>query len=283
MREVFRFNWTVPLSAVVKTKIETGGENSTATYVVVLSEINEDEFSLEFRDFKFLTLNGKDVGHPRVASQVDPLIPLLANLPTIRLSTDGEYLGTIGLETMFQRLLSLIPDEIDDRERHALVEYAESAKVRALMQQRSGEIWNLWVGAWHGLDLDPGRNLMGSIPVKILDQEIAQQILIEHVGAAQYHSCCVRIRRTTIVEGSDALRLFRRTNPIAQGGSAEKAGAGDPTEFVSARSINVTEVITEPYNLIPRHVSSETNVSLRSVDGRDHVSTEKKTYWFDWQ
>ena len=57
--EAFRFNWTVPLSAMVKAKIETGAEDSTATYVVALSELNENEFALEFRDFRFLTLNGK--------------------------------------------------------------------------------------------------------------------------------------------------------------------------------------------------------------------------------
>lgn len=281
--EAFRFNWTVPLSAMVKAKIETGAEDSTATYVVALSELNENEFALEFRDFRFLTLNGKSAEHPRVASQVGPLVPLMANLPTIRLSKDGEYLGVMGLDTMIRRLLLSVPDQIDDKDHQALVRHVGSTKMRTLMQQRSGEIWNLWVGAWAGLDLEAGRNLTGSIPVKILDREISQHILFEHAGVAESDPCCVRIRRTTIIEGSDALRLFVRANRIVGGGNVEKTDPADQIEFVSARSINVTEIVTEPSSLVPRFVSSETNVTLRAANGKDRVSKEKKEYWFDWQ
>ena len=280
--EVFRFGWPVPVSAVVKAKMHKKGNESTATYTVRMSQRNSEEITLEFRDFKFLTLNGRDASDPRIIAQLGPLASLTSALPTMRLSNHGEYLGTIGLETMMHRLLAAMPEEMDESNRTGLLDYFQSPKVQALMQQKSGEMWNVWVGAWNGLDLEPGQTLKGTVPVKVMDKELSQQFLIEHLGAAESYPDCVRLRLTTIVEGPDVLQLMTGMLQDMAKSMAVTGEPFDPAEFVSARSMSVTEVITQARSLIPRYASSDTEVLIQSAGEKTHTRSDKKTFWFDW-
>ncbi len=97
------------MNAVVKAKMQKKGNESTASYEVRIAPGNDDEMTLEFRDFQFLSINGKDVSDPKVAAQLGPVASLASSLPTMRLSSSGEYLGTSGLETLMDRLLAAMP------------------------------------------------------------------------------------------------------------------------------------------------------------------------------
>lgn len=280
--DVFRFAWPVPVTAVVKAKMQKKGNESTARYAVRIARGNDDEMTLEFRDFKLLTINGKDASDPEVAAQLGPVASLASSLPTMRLSGSGEYLGTSGLETLMDRLLAAMPGEMDGNTRAGLINYYRSPKVQALMQQKSGEMWNVWVGAWNGLELDPGQSLKGTVPVQVMGRDIQQQILIEHLGAAEGYPCCVRLRMTTVVDGPEVLQLV---TGMLQDMAAVMDRAGetfDPARFTSARSTNVTEVITRPSSLIPRYASSKAEVSIRLADNSSRTQTDRKWFWFEW-
>ena len=281
--DAFRFGWPVPVSAVVKAKMDKKGNESTATYTVRMSQRNSEEITLEFHDFKFLTLNGRDASDPRVVAQLGPLASLTSALPTIRLSNHGDYLGTTGLETMMSRLLAAMPEEMDESTRTGLLDYFQSPKVQALMQQKSGEMWNVWVGAWNGLDLEPGQTLKGTVPVRVMGKELSQQLLIEHLGAAESYPDCVRVRMTTIVEGPDVLQLMTGMLQDMEKSMALEGQPFDPAQFVSARSMSVTEVITQARNLLPRYASSDTEVLIQSADEKTHTRSDKKAFWFQWQ
>ncbi len=280
--DAFRFGWPVPVSAVVKAKMHKKGNESTATYSVRMSQRNAEEIALEFHDFKFLTLNGRDATDPRVVAQLGPLASLTSTLPTMRLSNKGAYLGTIGLESMMHRLLAALPDEMDEASRTGLLNYFQSPKVQALMQQKSGEMWNVWVGAWNGLELEPGQTLKGSVPVTVMNEKLSQQILIEHLGAAESYPCCVRLRMTTVVEGPEVLQLLTGMLQDVAESMTDQGEPIDPAEFVSARSMSVTEVITQTRSLIPRYASSDTEVSIRAAGDKTHTRSDKKAFWFSW-
>ena len=278
----FRFGWPVPVSAIVKAKMHKKGNESTAIYTVRMSQRNTEEITLEFRDFKFLTLNGQDASDPRIAAQLGPLASLTSTLPTMRLSNHGEYLGMIGLETMMHRLLTAMPEEMDEASRTGLLDYFQSPKVQALMQQKSGEMWNVWVGAWNGLELEPGQTLKGSVPVTVMNKELSQQILIEHLGAANSYPGCVRLRMTTVVEGPEVLQIVTGMLQDLAKNLADEGESFDPAQLVSARSMSVTEVITQTRSLIPHYASSDTEVLIRSVGKKTHTQSDKKIFWFDW-
>ena len=281
--DVFRFAWPVPVTAVVKAKMQKKGNESTATYAVRVMPGNDDEMTLEFRDFQFLSINGKDVTDPKVAAQLGPVASLASSLPSMRLSGSGEYLGTSGLDTLMDRLMAAMPGELDGEARAGLINYYRSPKVQALMQQKSGEMWTVWVGAWNGLELDPGQSLKGTVPVQVMGREIQQQILIEHLGAAEGYPCCVRLRMTTVVDGPEVLQLV---TGMLQDMATVMARAGetfDPTQFTSARATNVTEVITRPSSLMPRHASSKAEVLIRLADDSSHTQTDRKWFWFEWE
>ncbi len=281
--ETFRFDWPAPVSVVVRADMVKKGNASSARYVVDLSARSEGEYALAFRDFEFLTLNGEDARDPKILAQLGPLAALTANLPTMRLSSRGDYLGTLGLEEMLTRMLAALPDGLDAGQRQRLDDYFRSPQVQGMMQQRSGEVWNTWVGAWNGIELNPGQNLSGTVPITIMNRDLTQNVLVEHLGpAAPSDDCprCVRLRMTTTVEGPEVLQLV--SGMLRQLGGRSDDGGRAATQFVSARSMSVTEILTEANTLKPRYAVSNTEVMLRDVEDQSQSQHERKEYWFEW-
>jgi hypothetical protein len=280
--EVLRFDWPLPAALTVNAALAKKGNASTAQYRVALSTSADGELALAFRDFEFLTLNGVDARDPKVLARLGPLAALTGSLPTMRLSSSGEYLGTAGLEQMMKGFLGVLPEGLDDAQRERLDDYFRSENVQAMMQQKSGEVWNTWVGAWNGLDLAAGQNLSGTVPVSVLNRTLEQSVLIEHLGLApETANCpsCVRLRLTTIVEGPEVLHLMSGMMRNL-GGEDGQLGVA---KFVSARSMSVTEVVTNPSNLMPYYAISNTEVMLRDANDENHSQHDRKEYWFNWE
>lgn len=279
--EVFTFAWPAPGVVRVDAKMAKKGNTSTARYSVALNATGENDYSLEFRDFEFISLNGKDAQDPKIAAQLGPVSALTASLPSMLISRDGNYLGTFGIEQTMERLMGLMPKKFDESTRRRMGEYLRSPQVQAMMQQKSGEVWNAWVGAWNGLDLEAGQKLRGRVPVKLMNRDLEQSVLVEHLGPISGEGAalcpqCVRLRLTTIVEGPEVLQVVS--------GMLRELGSRDPSElqFVSARSMNVTEAVTDPGTLMPRFVVSNTEVTLRDAAEQTRSQHDRKEYHFDW-
>jgi len=272
--EQFRFAWPVPAAATVVSEAEKDGVASTARYAIRLDTAEDGELALDFADFELLTLNGEDAREPRIAAQLAPLAAVTAALPTMRLTVDGEYRGTRSLNLMLQRILALLPQDMDAAQRDQLARGLRSPAMQTLMQQKSGEVWNLWVGAWNGLGLEPGEELSGTTPITIMGREVAQRIVIEHLGADAAYPGSARLRMTTVLEGPDVLALL---------GRIEHETAGQSGDYRAASSRNVTEVTTRAADLRPHRVQSETEVVVRDASGRAHRQRERKVYRFEWR
>ncbi len=276
----FTFGWPVPVTVAVKAKMDKRGNTSTARYLAELAPGEDGHLTLSFRDFEFLTLNGVDARTPEVQAKLGPLAALTATLPAMRVSQRGDYLGTVGLERMAERMFALLPDADDPQLRERMDAYFASPQVRQMMQQKSGEVWNTWVGAWNGLELAAGESLQRSVPVTVMARELEQAMLFEHLGAAG-GSCaaCVRLRLTTLLEGPEVVALVA-------GMVRELAGEKDALAmdaFESARSSSVIDIVTDGADLRPRHVRASTTVMVRERGGRERSRSEHKEYWFQWQ
>lgn len=272
--EEFRFAWPVPAVATVVSEAEKDGVASTARYVIRLAAADDSELALDFTDFELLTLNGEDAHEPRIAAQLAPLAAVTAALPTIRLTPDGEYRGTRSLNLMLQRILALLPEDMDPAQRDQLARGLRSPAMQTLMQQKSGEVWNLWVGAWNGLVLEAGEELSGTTPITVMGRDIEQRIVIEHLGVDADYPGSARLRMTTVLEGPEVLALL---------GRIEQETAGRAGDYCGASSRNVTEVTTRAPDLLPYRVQSDTAVVVRDASGRAHRQRERKVYRFKWQ
>jgi hypothetical protein len=272
--EVFRFDWPVPASVGVRATVEKGGVESTARYRVALAPGDAGELALSFGGFELLEVDGRDARE--LADELAPLTALTGTLPSLRLSGAGDYLGTSDPGAAIEQTLRLLPEGIPMATRERLAATLRAAEMRALMAQRSGELWNIWVGAWNGLDIAPGSSLRGTQPVTVLGRELTRHVVIEHLGEAPGYPGSVRLRMTTLVEGPEVLALV--------GGLVDQlAGQEDmPSAFESARSHNVTELITRPGDLVPRHIESIAEVVLRDGAGRAHTQRDRKEFWFEW-
>jgi hypothetical protein len=274
------FDWPLPSALSVTAKIDKRGNSSTAHYLVELRAEDGDHLTLSFRDFEFLSLNGVDARGPEVRAKLGPLAGLTATLPSMRISPGGDYLGTLGLEQMAERMLALLPQGDEPQVRERLESYFRSPQVQHMMQQKSGDVWNTWVGAWNGLELEAGQTLTRTVPVTVMARQLEQSVLFEHLGAAN-ETCadCVRLRLTTVIEGPEVVALV--SGIVRELGGAQGAEMRDA--FVSARSLNVAEVVTEAHGLRPHHAVSRTEVTLRGADGKERSRKESKEYWFQWR
>ena len=277
--EQFRFGWDANQRADVKAASRKKGDESTVRYTVALETLPEGDHALHIYDFKFLTLNGIDATQPEIAARLGPLATLTSKLPTMHISENGEFLGTHGLDEMRQRLLESLGEEITPQMREQLKRYFESPKLQAVMQQRSGEMWNVWVGAWNGLDLAAGQEINASVPVAIVGQSLLQQVHVEHVGSAtEYCDTCVRVRMTTLIEGPEVIQLVQSL--VAE--ASQQGGETIGDSFQTARSFGVTEVVVEPSSLRPQYARMKREVALVSKAGEERTQQEEKEFWFSW-
>ena len=276
LAERFIFAWPVPVSVGVEAEVERRDVRSRARYVVDLRAAEDGELALDFRDFEFLSLNGEDARDPRVAAAIAPLAAVTGALPTMRLSAAGEYLGTRGLNLVVQRIEQLLPADMDTQQRQQISRGLRSPQMQSMMAQRSGDTWNTWVGAWNGLDIEPGGTLSAKAPLEVMGRAIEQEVLFEHLGADQTYPGHVRLRMTALIEGPEIIALI--------GGIAEQFGAGDDGAggLRSAMSRTVTEIVTHPHHLRLRYAEISNEVVVRESNGKAHRRQERKTYRFDW-
>ena len=275
--EQFLFDWAADARAEVRSRAVKRGDESTARYGIRLERLGDGEWRLSFEDFTLLSVNGEDATTPSYRARLGPLAALTSTLPSMQLSARGDYLGTVGLDETTARLLQALPDGLDPSLRERIVQQFNSDAMQRLLQQKSGETWNIWVGAWNGLDLEPGQSLAGTAPVAVVDSQLEQSIRVEHLGEERgYCADCVRLRLTTIVEGPEVLDLVA-------GLVRELGGEERREDFVSARSMNVSEVVTDPRTLTPYYASSNTEVMLRGEGGENHSRHDRKEFWFDWR
>ncbi|MCB1745718.1 MAG: hypothetical protein H6977_13920 [Gammaproteobacteria bacterium] len=275
--EHFAFAWPVPATAEVRSTVEKDGLVSTARYRIELAAAGDaDELELSFEDFALLTLNGKDATQPEVAAALGPLAALTSALPSMRLSRSGDYRGVRGLNLVLQRVLELLPEDTPSTQRLQLERGLRSPRMQQVLQQKSGEIWNVWVGAWNGLDLAAGQQLEARVPLRALGGELEQGVTIEHLGAAPGAPGYVRLRMTTLVEGPELASLLAGfADALAASGKLEGGISG-------ARSRSVTELVTRAADLVPRHAVSTTEVTVTDAAGHGFHQRERKEYWFEW-
>ncbi|MGE0483535.1 MAG: hypothetical protein AB7Q81_05320 [Gammaproteobacteria bacterium] len=277
--EHFAFGWPLPATATVKSTVEKDGLVSTARYRVTLAAVpaaEDGELELAFDEFALLTMNGEDATRPEVVARLGPLAALTSALPSMRLSATGDYRGVRGLNLVLQRVLELLPEQTPADQRAQLERVLRSPRMQQLLQQKSGEIWNVWVAAWNGLDLSPGQQLEAHVPVAALGGKLDQEVLVEHLGAAPGAPDHVRLRMTTLIDGPELATLLA--------GFAESLAASGKLQgnITAARSRSVTEVVTRAADLVPRHAVSTTEVTVTDAAGRGYHQRERKEYWFEW-
>lgn len=268
MAESFRFGWPLPATVAVHAEVDEEGLASTARYVLAAGAATDDEITLEFRDFELLTVNGVSARDPARSREFAPVAALTAALPALRIGRDGSYRGIHGLNLMLERVLALLPSDLDPARRDQFARGLRAPATQARIGQQMGELWNTWVGAWNGLELNAGEVLQGKAPISILGETLEQQLTFEHLGPVAGYPAAVRLRMTTLIEGPAVLALLDRLD--------------DARTYRAASSRNVTEIVTRADGLTPYHAHLETEVVVRDAAGRAERRQVRKTYRFEW-
>ena len=280
----FRFNWPVPSKVAVDASMQKKGNALIASYTVHLQQREDAGLALRFEDFTLHSVNGVDANAPEIAARLAPLRALTQLQPTLQISAEGTYEGTAGLQALTESVMQNMPPEMDAVTRQRMAAYFHSPMMQATLQKKSGETWNVWVGAWNGIDLAAGRKIEGEVPTKVVGKTLNQAFTIEHLGPARGYACCVKLRMTTATRGPEILQLMLgMMQDLLPRLAAETGESFDPAMFTSAETVTVAEVITEAATLIPHYASMDTEITLEAGDGEHRLRADSSEYWFSWE
>ena len=273
--ETFSFAWPLPSHGQLVTGATKKGLDSQATYRFALEGGDTDGLKLSFSDFRFVELNGKKLAGNDAASQLGPLAALMSELPQMHISRQGAYLGIEGLDTMREKLLASLPSDGNEDVEARLTHMLNSPETQDLLRARSGDMWNLWVGAWNGITLSEGERITGSEPVELMGQQLEQTIVVEHLGEDRDYPGRARLRMTSVLEGPEVAKLIGRM-------ARQLTDQSAPAQWASASSINVSEIVTNPDTLRPDYASNKKVVVLRDAEGQEHRQSETREFAFKW-
>lgn len=157
---VLRFNWPVPSSAWVTEKVLKKGNTATIRYRVDATKADEGNIELRYHDLTFMSLNGQKVDTLGESEQLRELeAKFMSAMPTIIISSAGDFLGIGDLEQLIDTVLKL--KNFDSPEKRESVRTAMQApQMQALLTQKLAQNWLGWGRLWTGRPMLEGKKVV---------------------------------------------------------------------------------------------------------------------------
>ncbi len=276
------FGWPDQGEVLVVEETLKKGSRMKASYRLSWEPVKEGEgFALEYKDYMFLELDGRDVTGSHLQEKLAPVLAMTQSLPKMIIAPDGSLAGFEEFDAMIERLLGSeaftknLKEEDIENVRQAL----SRPEVQTMMRDRYGEIWTNWVGMWTGLEVTRGdKSVIG------LDMEISggviPELLFEYGDRKESRGKeCVEIKMTGIADES-ALResvagLMGNLAPDAAGEAIqgiEKVARTDTCRSILCLDgLRPSEVFT----------SSKTQITMEGAEAPT-VTLEEHRYMFYW-
>ena len=278
----FNFAWPAPAEVEVKARIEKKGAVAITTYTARLEPDGENGYLLTLNDIELVSLNGTPADDPALAPQLGMVKAMSQLVPVMQVDKDGRYRGPRDLEKTIDKVIAMMPADMDASTRDQLRALFMSPQMQAQLQQSSGDLWNSWVGAWTGLDIAPGQPMQTSVPIETLGGTLTQNIQAEHRGASGQFPCCVELAMVTEMQGPELLQLMSNEVNELAAAAAASAGPDNVPTFENVTVTSVGRVITDPATLKPRYAALNKIIAVSAEGQPPATRTDKSEFWFSW-
>ena len=288
-----RFAWPVPCRGSVVEISEKKGKKNIIRYNVVLERRPAgDGLDLRIEDVEFREVLGidltKEENRKRFAPLLAQMLPLLAAMPRLRLSLEGKVEDVVGMEEAADSAIAVIrktSGEIQPQMAESIAKALRSPAMIAQMKQKATDFWGIWVGAWVGVDLEPGKEMPSEQEIPFPDgSKVKAQARIRREPDPAGEDGRVALSMTSNLSGEEARKAFGRMMEELMGKipppKDSRVFSADQVEEFS-RSMK-SSVVTDPRTLRPSRSSLEA-VSTVAIKGQGRrIEVERHEYVFEW-
>jgi hypothetical protein len=285
--EPLRFAWPASARVKVVERVSTGGPATAVRYDAVLApHPSSGGSTLRLENFELVEVAGRDFSGIELPAELQQLEVMLGLRPTVRISPEGEYVGSENMDEVIENMLMALPA----KGREGVRRMFSSPELRASLEQASAEFWQTWVGAWTGVSIQPGQTLRSVNEVSVLSSTpVLVPVTMRHLGPAKDHPGAIELQMETVLEGEE----FRQSMAGAMAQlfrDAEKStGTKAPEDVASmlkeAKKVGLFSVVTDPATLRPVSARSEETTLLVMEEGGRREQREKREvreYTFTW-
>lgn len=266
--------WHPPCRVPAISDTEKKGGSARTSFVVVLAKDGE-RFALSLEQVRMLMVNGEPADSPAMRDQLEMANALAAAaMPTFLVSASGEYLGVKNLDRTLDALEKTLPD-LSGR----VLEAMRTPQMRAMIEQKLGDYWKTWAGAWLGLELAPGAHVDQPQEIELPDGgSMKLPSRITHKGTIEGSGGLVLLERVQVLEGPEATRLM--VDVVRSMAELAGAGANAPgSEHMQGLRREVTlRAAMDPATSRTHRVRSEMVITM---NGTRHVQVQDTA--FDWK
>ncbi len=281
------FGWKIPARCGVTVVQEKKGNAVKTRYELHLREEPASEhLRLSFENVEILEVNGMDVTTPAGKAMLGPAAAAGAMYPDLIIAKDGTFVDAVGVEEMIDRTLELIEEQQRaqgqfDEETHAQVTAMMKAPgMVAQVTMKSSESWEVWVGAWIGVDAAAGESMEGEVPLPMPDgSTLPGKLKITNEGAAADVPGHIELRLENLVAGEEARATFAAFMKKMMKDMAD--GAAMPKILSFEKRSEVTAVI-DPSTLRPHGVKTQATAVIEMEGVGEQRQVERSSYEFDW-
>jgi hypothetical protein len=276
----FRFAWPVPGRVAVAHRGTKDGQTLTMRYDLTTRRAAEGgPVEVRFERFEFIDLDGVDLRAAEHRPVVAQLQVAVAAIPVLLVSPEGEFVGVTAMDQMIDAVLKLTDDGKDPKKRAAVSRTMHSPEVKALLEEKTGDYWAVWVGLWKDLRLVPGQRWETMFESKAAGGAVVRTpTLFEHHGATPGAPGLVRLSMESVTEGEQA-------RAAAAGLLAEIAsqmGQSTMPRVLRVRRELHASVDTDPDTLRPKRARLETLLEMH-LDGHPPARRRQiDEYELDW-
>jgi len=259
------FSWKLPTTAKVRDTSVKDGTSADVEYWLDFCPESSDAFSVTYREYKFVTLNGKPASSPELAQSISALQTLATAVPKVIVGTDGHFRDVEGLDEMLERMRRTFADK-------------DFANVQKLLQQPTArqtfimslsKYWQAWMGYWLAFNPEDGLRQVIKEPTAIDGVFLDTEITFEPMGGGY-----AKLSRRTTANAEVA--------PVILKGLLDSLGAAQLNEAPEVTFELLAETETAWPVVRPRSVHTRLEAHV-AADGKKDSRIEDHKYLFDWE
>ena len=274
----FNFSWDIPSQARVKCSVQDRGVTTHGEWTLIAeSSGSADQYVIRLIDYVVLDIEGVS---PDQVQQIknNPIMKAAQGLiPSFIVDSAGSVLETGSLLPLVDELVGAINDPSVAQQ---VGNYLRSPTIQQALTARVANYWEIWVGAYVGLDINAGEKIEFSTPVVLGEIEFPAKITIEHLGTER-NTRYVRLRVTSIYEGPEFESYMKEIILNMTGQFPLPADQQDLT-IELARKKTTINAVTEPNTLYPSKIFMTEEDTIKVQGETQQTRTKTNNCFFSW-
>ena len=276
------FGWPDEGRVAVYEKVLKKTSRAELRYDLSWAPLEEGEGRrVEYRNFRFLTVNGMNASDPRIASALVQAQAMAGVIPKLQIDVRGNLVGFSGFDEAIDGVLGLLEGKVERSTLKALREAMSQPQVRQTIEAKTAETWNYWVGNWVDLELQRGTEDVWEIDMEESGGTVPELFLVYGDRKRHRGADCVEIS----MKGTANEDMLRRRLLEMMGVFAEGLDTELPDDLPVDRATKVLTVngiyAVDGLRPLEAHTSDVTRLWITGAN-EPQEQIEEHSYYFDW-